>query len=206
MAIGAIYDTNVLIPHEIRDILMISASTRIHAVFWSEDIFEEWRRVAPRERLASIEDVLKFQSIMNEMFAGALIPRVQYARLIEQMSNDEGDRHVLAAAVSQEDVSVIVTQNVRHFPESSIAKFGLEVQTPDEFVREQAETNSTIFMNAFLRRAKARNRIAVGSGRGELSPVDIANFLIEGPAQMRETGGYIMELLERHNGAEDCDG
>ncbi|QQR58233.1 MAG: hypothetical protein IPG59_01710 [Candidatus Melainabacteria bacterium] len=174
---------------------MISASTRIHGVFWSEDIFEEWRRVAPREGLTSLENVVRFQTIMNAMFQDALIHREKYERLIDQMTNDEGDRHVLAAAVSQGEVGVIVTHNLRHFPPDAIDPFDLEVQTPDEFVRNQAELNPRNFIQVFLRRAERRNELALNSGRNQISPHDIANFLRDGPANMVETGNYILELL-----------
>ena len=49
------------------------------------------------------------------------------------MANDPGDRHVLAAAiVGQADV--VVTDNVRHFPDDACEPYGIEVQTPDEFL------------------------------------------------------------------------
>jgi hypothetical protein len=55
MAFAALYDANVLIPHEIRDILMISAATRQHAVYWSKDIFDEWTRNAVSKKLSTDE-------------------------------------------------------------------------------------------------------------------------------------------------------
>jgi predicted nucleic acid-binding protein len=49
-----------------------------------------------------------------------------YEPLIEVMTNDPGDRHVLAAAVRSHS-DLIVTYNRRHFPAASVRP--LEMQT-----------------------------------------------------------------------------
>src|SRR5690606_36884917 len=48
---------------------------------------------------------------------------------------DENDRHVLAAAL-QARASVIVTENVKHFPEKSISQFSIIASTADEFLAD----------------------------------------------------------------------
>lgn len=53
--------------------------------------------------------------------------------LIEAMTNEHGDRHVLATAVHAGS-EVIVTQNGRHFPSDSLSPYGIEVPTLDEFL------------------------------------------------------------------------
>lgn len=55
------------------------------------------------------------------------------ARLIEAMTNDQGDRHVLATAVHAGS-EVIVSRNARHFPPDSLEPYGIEVQSVDEFL------------------------------------------------------------------------
>lgn len=195
MAFAALYDANVLIPHEIRDVLMISAATRLHAVYWSDDIFEEWIRNSVKKKLATEESVLRFQSIMNEMFPDALIPRGRYSQLIDSMTNDPKDRHVLAAAVIAE-ADVLVTRNLDDFPKESVERYNIEVQTPDQFVRHQAALGPSLFIEVFLRRAVERNRLSNEKGKGSLSPEDIAMFLRDGPSEMPETGQYILDLLK----------
>jgi hypothetical protein len=46
---------------------------------------------------------------------------------------DENDRHILAAAI-QGRVDVIVTWNIRDFPDDILSQHGIETQTPDEFI------------------------------------------------------------------------
>lgn len=58
-----------------------------------------------------------------------------YEALIESVVlPDPGDRHVLAAAI-RGGASVIVTCNLKHFPDSALDSYGIEAQHPDVFVR-----------------------------------------------------------------------
>ena len=195
MAFAALYDANVLIPHEIRDILMISATTRQYAVFWSEDILAEWRK----NHVGQTEDQWeRIVGIMSELFPAACIARSRYERIIQSMTNHKGDRHVLAAAVVA-NADVIVTSNVSHFKPAALELFNMEAQLPDVFVRTQAALNPLRFRQTFLRRAEERNRISIRRGRGTLSPEDIAMYLRDGPSKMPETGQYLLELLAQNN-------
>jgi phosphopantetheine adenylyltransferase len=49
------------------------------------------------------------------------------------MTNQEKDRHVLAAAVKT-PCEVIVTYNLKHFPEESLKPFEIKAKHPDEFL------------------------------------------------------------------------
>jgi len=64
-------------------------------------------------------------------FPAAIIE--DYEPLIPVMTNHAKDRHVLAAAV-RANIGLIVTENVKDFPESACAPYGIEIQTADEFL------------------------------------------------------------------------
>ncbi len=51
---------------------------------------------------------------------------------------DPDDRHVLAAAI-RSSAQVIVTFNLKDFPESALAPFGIEPMHPDVFVEHQID-------------------------------------------------------------------
>lgn len=64
-----------------------------------------------------------------------------YEPLIDSLKlPDPDDRHVLAAAI-RAGAQVIVTANLRDFPPSDVRPWDIEVQSPDEFVRDQISLN-----------------------------------------------------------------
>jgi hypothetical protein len=57
-----------------------------------------------------------------------------YEGLIDRVELPDADhRHVLAAAIRCQ-AGVIVTYNLRDFPDAVLAPYGIEAQHPDEFV------------------------------------------------------------------------
>jgi hypothetical protein len=69
---------------------------------------------------------------------------------------DPDDRHVLAAAIVGR-CDVIVTRNLRDFPENALAHFGIEAQHPDEFLTNHLNLAPGIFCDA-IRKVRARLR------------------------------------------------
>ncbi len=51
------------------------------------------------------------------------------------MPINESDRHVLAAAVVSK-ADLIITQNLRHFPEEQLSQFEIEALSPDKFLSD----------------------------------------------------------------------
>ncbi len=59
---------------------------------------------------------------------------VDYQHLIPALElPDPNDRHVLAAAIVGR-CDVIVTQNIKHFPQKELELYGIDAQHPDDFL------------------------------------------------------------------------
>ena len=81
---------------------------------WSNHIFDEWKEVMRRKGV-SLEESKKRVQKANIAFPDALVEH--YENLIEHLClPDEKDRHVLAAAIKT-NAHVIVSNNLKHFPE-----------------------------------------------------------------------------------------
>ena len=61
-----------------------------------------------------------------------------YEDLISEMTNEVGDRHVVAAAV-RANAEIIVTFNLRHFPVDALQRYDLEAVHPDAFLLDQLD-------------------------------------------------------------------
>lgn len=66
-----------------------------------------------------------------------------YEGLIDAMTCDLKDRHVLAAAV-RGDAEVLVTFNIRDFPRYSTDPYDLALLTPDDFLLDQLDLHPEI--------------------------------------------------------------
>jgi hypothetical protein len=80
----------------------------------------------------------------------------EYEPLVASLAlPDPDDRHVLAAATAGR-CDVIVTQNLKDFPEDVLASFGIEAQHPDEFLSSHLNLAPGIFCSAVQ---KVRRRL-----------------------------------------------
>lgn len=89
---------------------------------------------------------------MRHAFPEALVHG--YAHLIPSMRNDEGDRHVVAAAVHA-GAQLIVTRNLRHFRH---LPDGIEAQDPDDFLLDLFDLAPATIVELLERQAAALKR------------------------------------------------
>jgi predicted nucleic acid-binding protein len=130
---GAVLDANVLVPVALCDTLLRLAGDHFFRPFWSQVILDETERalveklgVTPRKARRRVEQ-------MQAAFPDAVVHNVAgYAFGLP----DEGDEHVLAAAVRSE-AQAIVTFNVADFPATICAKEEIEIIVPDDFLIHQ---------------------------------------------------------------------
>jgi len=126
-----VLDTCVLFPSALRDTLLRAAEANLYRVYFTNDILEDLRRNLISHRGVAENKAQDLIDTIKGAFPESLI--AHHRSLIPSMPINEKDRHVLAAAVAC-SAQVIVTQNLKDFPQSSLASFGVEAQAPDEFL------------------------------------------------------------------------
>jgi len=129
----ALYDACVLYPAPLRDLLMRLAMCDLFQAKWSERIHDEWTRNVLKNRPdLTTENMQRVRELMNKHVQNSIV--TDYESIIPSLTlPDEDDRHVLAAAI-RGHADVIVTFNLKDFPQSQLSMYGLEAQHPDEFV------------------------------------------------------------------------
>lgn len=141
-----VLDTNVIYPLWIRDLLMWFAYYELYTPKWSNNIFDEWISVMKRKGVDE-KEAIKRAHKMNIAFPDALV--VNYEPLIETLKlPDIDDRHVLAAAIKT-NANVIITNNIKDFPETYLASFGLKTKMPDDFFTDIIDLSHELSVQAF---------------------------------------------------------
>lgn len=150
----ALLDACVIIPAALRDTLLRAANAGMYTVHWSATILEEVSRNLLEMGL-SAEQTQSLIFRMNVAFPEAAVSN--YEHLISSMKNDTKDRHVLAAAVSSGS-TVIVTSNLRHFPEDVLVLFGVQAISPDAFLTMLFTQDPGLVAHIVLQQANALKR------------------------------------------------
>ncbi|KSQ21705.1 PIN domain-containing protein [Pseudomonas aeruginosa] len=153
----AVYDANVLYPAPLRDFLMHLALTGVYRARWSAQIHDEWKRnlLAKREDLTR-EQVDRTSALMDKAVPDALV--TDYESLVGSLDlPDVDDRHVLAAAIKC-NASVIVTFNLKDFPEKILRDFDIQALHPDEFIADIWDIDqAAVLQAAQCQRASLKN-------------------------------------------------
>lgn len=133
MAYIALLDACVLYSATKTDLLMRLGLADLYRPRWTAEIHTEWmqglaanRPDLPWEKLERRRDLMD-ANVRDGLVAGhmGLVPSLTLP--------DPDDRHVLAAAIVGR-ADVIVTDNLADFPPDALTPFGIDVQTPDEFL------------------------------------------------------------------------
>jgi hypothetical protein len=107
------------------------ALTGLFRAKWSNAVHEEWITNLLKNRPDITRQKLeRTRRLMDKAALDALVEG--YEDLIPSLSlPDKNDRHVLAAAIRGE-AQVIVTMNLKDFPNEILQKYEIEAQHPDE--------------------------------------------------------------------------
>lgn len=142
-------DACALYPAPVRDLLLELSINELFYLKWSKRVLDEWvenlllnRPDLSRERL---------QITVENMNKAILDGLVENFHALEKTLSlpDEGDNHVLAAAIKSKS-NLIVTYNLKDFPKKYLATYGVEAIHPDLFFIKLFKMNQAVFVNASL--------------------------------------------------------
>ena len=179
----AVLDTNVIYPVIIRDLLFWFAYYDLYTPKWSHHIFDEWKDVMQRKGVTPEESEKRIRNA-NLAFPDALVQR--YESLIEHLElPDEKDRHVLAAAIKT-NAHVIVSNNIKDFPEDVLDKYGLKIKSADDFLTDIIDLNPEIAIEAF-------REMVLNKKNPELDEYEVLDCLRKNG--LKDTADYLHSLL-----------
>lgn len=146
MAFPAFFDTSALFGAALSDLLLTLAENGLYRPLWSADVLDELQRSLVRRGI-SAEAVAHRIAAMRSAFPDAEVDG--YRDLVSSMTNDDGDRHILAAAV-RANAGVLVTFNLRHFPVDALEPYDIEAVHPDDFLLDQFELYGGAMLSGLL--------------------------------------------------------
>lgn len=113
------------------DTLMRIAEAGLYRIHFSQEILDGATRNLIRNGRMDEAKASRFQTFLLTAFPEALVEIPD--GLTAVMTNDLGDRHVLAAAVVCR-AEIIVTFNLKDFQPAALARWNIEAQHPDAFL------------------------------------------------------------------------
>jgi predicted nucleic acid-binding protein len=176
----AFLDASVLYPVTLRNLLMRLTLNGLFQARWSAHVHEEWIRALLRDRPdIPIERLHAVRDAMNEHAQDCLV--TGYEGLIEALQlPDPDDRHVLAAAIVAH-ADVIITRNMKDFPQEMLERYGIDARHPDEFVRHLLDLAPTLVVEALRDQQAALTRppISMDEILGLLERIGLAETVYE---------------------------
>lgn len=153
--VQVVLDACILFRAPLRDTLLRAAETRLYQVYWSEMILEEVRRNLVATGKSNHQQAQRLFNAMRAAFPDATVQ--EFESLITDMTNDEKDRHVLAAAVKAK-AKVIVTSNLTDFPDRTLAPWKIKARSPDQFLIYLFNQNPEVMTQIIIEQAAQMRR------------------------------------------------
>ncbi|MEM1262830.1 MAG: PIN domain-containing protein [Pseudomonadota bacterium] len=158
----ALVDACVLFSPLKRNVILSLAEAELFRVRWSDEILDETEKATAefllqRECPDSRERARRAREAMEAAFEDAKVDG--YESIAGELGElpDEGDRHVIAAAVRCR-ADIIVTENIKDFPNELLGKYCIEAKTADEFIADAIDLNSALAISAVRRMRNRLNR------------------------------------------------
>ena len=142
-----VLDACVLYPSLLRDLLMYLGLTGLYQPKWSATIEDEWQRNLIKDRPDLDSDQIRHTGeLMNRALPDAMVRG--FEPLVANMDlPDVDDRHVVAAAICS-DAEIIVTFNLKDFPQQYLDNFSIEAVHPDDFITDLFDLNQALVLAA----------------------------------------------------------
>ncbi|MGN6252005.1 MAG: PIN domain-containing protein [Marmoricola sp.] len=131
----ALFDTNVLFGFHLNDVILGMAERGLFRPLWSERILEELSNNLAEHGIPAANAERRIDA-MRRTFPDATVSG--FDDLIGTMTNDPKDRHVLAAGI-RANCEVLVTFNLKDFPDASVSAYDIEIVHPDKFLLDQLD-------------------------------------------------------------------
>lgn len=142
-----IYDACVLYPAPLRDLLMRLALKDLVRAKWSERILDEMQRAILSTRSdLSREKIVRMRGLMNAHVRDSVVTGFERFEQSVELP-DPDDRHVVAAAIRCQ-AQLIVTFNLKDFPDSALQPLGLVAQHPDDFLEHLLDLHPQVVLEA----------------------------------------------------------
>lgn len=146
----AVLDACALVPIRLATTILWLADAGLFQPLWSDSILDEVQRNLPKVGVTPERAEHRVKAMREAFGSEALVDG--FEDLIESMTCDRKDRHVLAAAV-RGGADTIVTFNTRDFPYDSVAPHGIEVVHPDLFLLRLLQVDTATVVEALTEEA-----------------------------------------------------
>lgn len=114
-----------------RYLVFWAASAGLYCPYWSQEILNGAIRNLIGQKRMTPEKADYLETKIKQAFPEAMV--MVPDRLIAQMTNHPGDRHVLATAVVAK-AELIVTENIKHFPNRALESWQVKAISADSFL------------------------------------------------------------------------
>jgi predicted nucleic acid-binding protein len=157
MTISAVYDANVLYPSTLRDLLIRVVQAQLVRARWSEQILAEMNAALRKQRPdVDVEKLSRLCELMIKAVRDCLVE--DYTSLADGVDlPDPDDRHVVAAAIKCH-AEVIVTFNLKDFPNKELGRWGVKAVSPDEFMLDLIDLNPRVVWSCVQQTADSHRR------------------------------------------------
>jgi predicted nucleic acid-binding protein len=156
---GVMLDANVLVPITLTDTLLHIAEHGMYQPLWSERILDETLSTLKVLHPTKAPLVLERRiARMNNAFPQACVSGWEH--LVEGLVGicpDPDDAHVVAAAIFGQ-AEIIVTSNLKDFPQSLLEPLGMQAISPDDFLLDQLDLNHEFVMESLQTQALNKKR------------------------------------------------